>query len=42
MAAPKKRGDRNDDRPNGKAWKKTVLAYDPSKGRLVKKPHPKA
>jgi hypothetical protein len=32
---------RNDDRPNGKAWKKAVLVMDSTKRRLVKEPHPK-
>jgi hypothetical protein len=41
MAGPKKRGDRNDDRTNGKAWKKAVLVMDAVKRRLVKAPHPK-
>ena len=36
MAGPKKRGDRNDDRPNGKAWKKTPKLFSPEKRRLIK------
>jgi hypothetical protein len=32
-------GDRNSNRPNGKAWKKTIRVYDPEKGRLVRIPN---
>jgi hypothetical protein len=43
MAVKKKGGgDRNNNRPKGKAWKKTVLIFDPVKRRLVKQAHPKA
>ena len=41
MAGPKRNGDRNDDRPKGKAWKKAIFVFDPVKRRLVKKEHPK-
>jgi hypothetical protein len=33
--AQKKRGDRNDNRPNGKAAKKQPKIFDPIKRRLV-------
>jgi len=33
---------RNDERPNAKAWKKSVRVFDTAVRRLVKKPHPKA
>ena len=32
----------NDNRPKGKAWKKTIKVFDPAKGRLVRRPHPQA
>lgn len=34
-------GDRNSNRPNGKAWKKTIRVFDPEKGRLVRVPNTK-
>lgn len=37
MAAKKTRGDRNDNRPSGKAAKKTPKVFDPVKRRLVTK-----
>jgi hypothetical protein len=39
--AAKKSSDRNDNRPNGKAWKNAVWVFDATKRRLVKEPHPK-
>lgn len=34
-------GERNNARPNGKAWKKFIRIYDPEKQRLVRVPNPK-
>jgi hypothetical protein len=34
-------GGRNDNRPNGKSWKKFIRVFDPEKGRLVRIPNPK-
>lgn len=34
-------GGRNDNRPNGKAWKKFIRVWDPEKERLVRIPNPK-
>ena len=32
-------GERNNARPNGKAWKKFIRVYDPEKERLVRVPN---
>ena len=32
-------GERNNARPNGKAWKKFIKVYDPEKERLVRVPN---
>ena len=34
-------GGRNDNRPNGKSWKKFIRVFDSEKGRLVRIPNPK-
>ena len=41
MAGPKKGGNRNDNRPGGKAWKKVVYVFSPEKRRLVRQENPK-
>jgi hypothetical protein len=35
---PAKKTGRNDNRPNGKAWKKRPKVWDPEKGKLVTGP----
>jgi hypothetical protein len=30
---------RNDNRPNGKAWKKFIKKWDPEKGKMVRVPN---
>lgn len=32
--------ERNDRRPNGKAWKKFIKVYDADKGRMIRVPNP--